>query len=164
MLRTLYYRAAILVDVLSALSLVNAATLNLDPTGQGCVDPQGFLDCYQAQANKGTTCVSAADNTCSGTELAECVAGCAGAQLAGNIGCWLQSCWNQARTEEERRKITWLMPRQVYSCEYQGTAIEYLAGTDLVQSSVDIPFYPPPDNVPGGCCMYLCPPVLIDQN
>lgn len=96
MVRTVYYHVAILVDVLSAVSLVNAVSLNLDPTGQGCVDPQGFLDCYQAQVNQATTCVATAKNTCSATKLAECVAGCAGYELAGNIDCWLQSCWNQA--------------------------------------------------------------------
>ena len=94
----MYRRVTILVDLLSVLGLVQASTLNLDPTGQGCVDPKGFLDCYQAQEDQAVTCVATAKKTCTSSdqELGECVVGCAGAQLAGNIGCWLQSCWNQA--------------------------------------------------------------------
>lgn len=95
--QTVSYRVAKLVNILLAIRLANA-TLNLDPTGQGCVDPQGFLDCYEAQVNQAATCLATAQKTCtsSPTELAECVVGCAGYQRAGNIGCWLQSCWNQA--------------------------------------------------------------------
>lgn len=93
LLRTLSRRLVILVDLLSVLSLVHAVALNLNPSGQGCVDPNGFLECFQAQENQAATCLATAKKTCSSSdqELAECVAGCDGAELAGNIGCWLQS-------------------------------------------------------------------------
>lgn len=46
---------------------------------------------------------------------------------------------------------------QVYSCEYQLTALSYFDGTDLIQSQV-VPFYPPPDDaVNGACCKFLVP-------
>jgi len=54
--------------------------------------------------------------------------------LAGNVGCWLQSCWNQ-----------------VYSCAYQLTAMSYYDGAGLEQNS-DIPFYPPPKDASAGAC------------
>lgn len=39
----------------------------------------------------------------------------------------------------------------MYSCAYQETALQYLEGADRVQGSLDIPYYPAPDNAPGGC-------------
>jgi len=54
--------------------------------------------------------------------------------FADNIGCWLQSCWNQ-----------------VYSCGYQLAAMSYFDGNGLVQNS-DVPFYPPPDDASAGAC------------
>jgi hypothetical protein len=38
--------------------------------------------------------------------------------------------------------------------------MQYLSGTDLVQATVDLPYYPAPDgSLPGGCCKdILCEP------
>jgi len=54
--------------------------------------------------------------------------------LADNIGCWIQSCWNQ-----------------VYSCAYQLTALSYFDGSGLAQTN-DVPFYPPPSDASAGAC------------
>jgi len=40
---------------------------------------------------------------------------------------------------------------QVYSCEYQMTAVDYFDGLNLVQNNV-VPFYPPPDDATDGAC------------
>ncbi|CZR69644.1 uncharacterized protein PAC_19544 [Phialocephala subalpina] len=111
-------------------------TRNWNPTGQGCVDPNGFLSCYATQSSNAVSCVGFCDsNTVKGTgAYTDCILGCNGAWLASNVGCWIQSCWNQ-----------------VYSCEYQLTAISYFDGTDLVQNA-NIPFYPPPDSASAGAC------------
>lgn len=86
-------RAIALVSVAASISITVAE--NLNPTGEGCVDPKGFLDCYADQVTKATECASDAQKTCSGDSLTECLAGCGNAQLAGNVGCWVQGCWNQ---------------------------------------------------------------------
>ncbi len=83
-------------------SLITAAATNLtanyNPSGTGCVDPSGFLSCYSAQGTKAVSCVNFCDSTIpdqSGITYQNCVLGCEGAWLAGNIGCWIQGCWNQ---------------------------------------------------------------------
>jgi hypothetical protein len=109
---------------------------NLNPSGAGCVDPAGYLQCYEANTAAYVTCVNNIPNICgsSTAEKAQCLLTCGKVQAASNIGCWLQSCWNQ-----------------VYSCAYQGTVIEYLVETDLIQSELTLPFYPAPVNAPGRC-------------
>lgn len=84
----------VLLGGLASLHTVVAQT-NYNPDGTGCVDPQGFVDCYSAQADQLTSCTETAKNTCSADEYQTCLLGCSGAQLAGNVGCWVQSCWNQ---------------------------------------------------------------------
>lgn len=83
----------------SLLSLTFAApdADNLNPTGAGCVDPEGYLECYDTQYKQLTTCAEVANSTCSDTNahLQTCMAGCDGAYLAGKVGCWLQGCWNR---------------------------------------------------------------------
>ncbi|KAH6714288.1 hypothetical protein DL95DRAFT_368996 [Leptodontidium sp. 2 PMI_412] len=123
--------------VITALaSVVAADARNWNPTGQGCVDTDGFLSCYQSRVDDAVGCVKACNSTTkAGTELNQnCILGCNGAWLAGNIGCWIQGCWNQ-----------------VYSCEYQMAAISYFSDLDLVQNA-NVPFYPPPDNAAAGAC------------
>lgn len=69
---------------------------NLNPAGVGCVDPQGYLDCYAEQSNQLTDCMKVANETCvSAGNYQTCALGCGGAYHASKIGCWLQSCWNQ---------------------------------------------------------------------
>jgi hypothetical protein len=89
-------RAITLVSIAASISNTVAGDAdNLNPTGEGCVDPKGFLDCYADQQTKATECATNAPKTCSGDTLTECLAACGNSQLAGNVGCWVQSCWNQ---------------------------------------------------------------------
>ncbi len=73
----------------------NADASNQNPTGEGCVDPQGYLSCYAAQVKQAAFCTETVNKTCDAQQINNCIAGCYGAQLAGNIGCWIQSCWNK---------------------------------------------------------------------
>jgi hypothetical protein len=72
-------------------------TTNWNPTGEGCVDPTGFVSCYNDHSNTGVSCQTAcANNNKKGTpEYNTCMDACEALWLAGNVGCWLQSCWNQ---------------------------------------------------------------------
>lgn len=81
---------------------------NLNPTGQGCVDPTGFLECFKTQSDQAKTCLTNAENTCVGPHddnIDSCAAGCTEHLLAANIGCWLQSCWNQASQPQQARAL-----------------------------------------------------------
>ncbi|KAJ7362586.1 hypothetical protein DFH08DRAFT_841206 [Mycena albidolilacea] len=108
------------------------------PSGIGCVDPKGLLDCYSSNVDQATSCAGIVKNDCSVDEQSTCALGCANGQLAANVGCWLQHCWNR-----------------VYSCDFQATVITYIEKADQIASSVTIPFYPPPADAPGGCSCNL---------
>lgn len=75
-------------------SLVSAFADNLNPKGTGCVDPSGYLQCYQDNIDAATKCVEDAKATC-GASVNTCLVACGNVQLAANLGCWLTSCWNQ---------------------------------------------------------------------
>ncbi|EHK96922.1 hypothetical protein M7I_7322 [Glarea lozoyensis 74030] len=115
--------------ILTTFSTVVADSRNFNPTGAGCVDQSGFLSCYQTQASAAVDCENfCVTSTKKGSSAAEsCSKGCGGKWLAANIGCWIQSCWNEL------------------------AAISYFGGTGLVQDT-KIPFYPPPDNASAGSC------------
>lgn len=93
--------SGLLLALLASSSVVLGAstnfTTNWNPNGDGCVDTKGFLSCYDTQASQGTTCVDNCANTNKEgtTAYQDCVNGCTGLWLASNVGCWLQSCWNQ---------------------------------------------------------------------
>ena len=78
-------------------SLAAADASNLNPKGDGCVDPSGYLQCYEDNVNQLTTCMNDAKKTCDDYEYSTCVLACGNAQLAANIGCWLTSCWNEVQ-------------------------------------------------------------------
>ncbi|KAH8671937.1 hypothetical protein BGZ60DRAFT_527375 [Tricladium varicosporioides] len=115
---------------------VIADARNYNPTGEGCVDPKGFLSCYQKNIDAAVGCTGQCNNTTPANSATRqnCILGCNGGWLASNIGCWIQSCWNQ-----------------VYSCEYQMTAINYFHDLGIVQNG-NVPFYPPPDDAKAGAC------------
>jgi len=121
----------------TALGQTTNFTTNWNPTGEGCVDTTGFLSCYDNQGTKADSCMTAcANNNKKGSsEYNTCVNLCTQAWIADNLGCWIQSCWNQ-----------------VYSCAYQLTAMSYFDGNGLVQNSDAIPFYPPPSDASAGAC------------
>lgn len=136
-----------------------------------CADPDGFAKCYDKADDSYTSCIT---NNCAGGSTS-CVKSCNGdrdciAKQCPNLGidcinvcecirsrdqidCTASSCWNQVRSRTNN--ITWsgqltIVSSQVYSCEYQVLA-EDLLNNCIKQHLEDIPFWPPPDNAPGGC-------------
>ncbi|KAL1961616.1 hypothetical protein VTN77DRAFT_1391 [Rasamsonia byssochlamydoides] len=103
----------------------NATTIS----STGCVDPSAFDKCISAAASKEGTCIDEAGGN-DGVVIA-----CGWQKDVDEMLCYMESCWNK-----------------VYSCEYQ-----YLVASYLVQrtSSETIPFFPAPDNAPGGCSCNL---------
>ena len=71
---------------------------NNSPTGEGCVDPQGFRDCFQTGKEAFVDCgenYCKRQNASALQDYGECLSGCGGIQLNTDISCWIQSCWNQ---------------------------------------------------------------------
>ncbi|KAE9366568.1 hypothetical protein N431DRAFT_515018 [Stipitochalara longipes BDJ] len=130
---------ALIVSSSMVLGAATNFTTNWNPNGDGCGGTKGFLSCYGTQASKGVTYLdNCANNNKEGTTAYQsCTNEYTGLWLASNVGCWLESCWNQ-----------------VYSCEYQLTAMSYFDGAisgGLTQSAV-VPFYPAPDEASAGAC------------
>lgn len=151
------------VAFLSLFIYVNGSINDFDtnsPSGEGCVDTTGFLECFKAQESSfidcGTFCNTA--ESLQNRNYNDCIVGCGETRAAANIGCWIQSCWSQVccfQTIWRREKIgedRTTDTKQVYSCEYQLTAINYLSTIDRSRSPV--PFYPAPDGASGACCMF----------
>ncbi|KAH7400097.1 hypothetical protein BKA64DRAFT_642251 [Cadophora sp. MPI-SDFR-AT-0126] len=122
---------------------VNASIANFSPftspNGEGCVDPQGFRDCFKEGDE---TFVGCGTDFCDNPSLRgaqsveECLSGCKMTQLQGNI---------------------------VYSCEYQLIAVIYLQDvTTRTAMSGGVPFYPPPDGAEGDEHLPQSRPLLID--
>ena len=65
------------------------------------MDSAGFLSCYADQASVANTCAANCTATFDKNKDTEkndynvCIIGCNQPWYAGNIGCWLESCWNQ---------------------------------------------------------------------
>ncbi|KAG9245429.1 hypothetical protein BJ878DRAFT_548083 [Calycina marina] len=129
---------SILLKLLLVVTAVFAGTENYNPTGEGCVDARGFLSCYAEAVTLTAGCVAGCKETSTiATDTHDlCLAGCNGAQLAGNLACWVQSCWNQ-----------------LHSCEHQLAVISYFDGNSLVQSDSLFPWFPPPSNAVDGACL-----------
>lgn len=94
------FRTVIALAVIASASVVRAElnfTTNWNPTGEGCVDTDGFLSCYDDQAGKASSCTKGCEssNTKDSSEYNTCINNCERLLYADNIGCWLQSCWNQ---------------------------------------------------------------------
>ncbi|KAL2828084.1 hypothetical protein BJY01DRAFT_255497 [Aspergillus pseudoustus] len=107
---------------ISAVQAQNATTL----TATGCVDSSGMEDCLNTANSRWNECTSNAGND-------QQVIACSWGQSTDQIACTLQSCWNK-----------------VYSCEYQ-VLVGSLLNQQLTQPANPIPFWPAPDNAPGGC-------------
>ncbi|CEJ59610.1 hypothetical protein PMG11_08227 [Penicillium brasilianum] len=116
-----------------------------------CADPKGIKKCYEKAETSYANCIMSncsdgskgcydscnGDTTCMATQCPnigiDCINACGCVRATDQIDCTASSCWNQ-----------------VYSCEYQQTAQDVL---DLCLSfDIDrIPFWPAPENAPGGC-------------
>jgi len=84
----------ILAVALYARAAADSFDPNTSPTGEGCVDPKGFTDCFATSANNLVSCgeFCKTQNT---LNYNDCILGCGKTQLSRNLGCWIQSCWNQ---------------------------------------------------------------------
>ncbi|KAE9377558.1 hypothetical protein N431DRAFT_527494 [Stipitochalara longipes BDJ] len=78
-------------------TLVYSQAKDLNPGGVSCVDPSGYTSYYATSASKFTGCGEAYINQYSqgNTNFEDCINGCSAMNWATNIGCWLQTCWNQ---------------------------------------------------------------------
>ena len=95
MFRTHFYLIAIGAIIALSTSVL-ADTRNWNPQGDGCVDPKGFLSCYQKNIDAAVGCTKVCNSTATPPSLySNCIQGCDGFWLASNIGCWIQSCWNE---------------------------------------------------------------------
>ncbi|KAL4779079.1 hypothetical protein BJX76DRAFT_365552 [Aspergillus varians] len=94
-----------------------------------CADPSGLESCYEDTDSSWADCIN--DN-CDGLGV-DCHNVCECIRQEAYLNCAASSCWNK-----------------VYSCEYQSTASD-LIGACLNPPINSIPFFPPPDNAPGGC-------------
>ncbi|KAF8846777.1 hypothetical protein BDZ45DRAFT_608431 [Acephala macrosclerotiorum] len=112
-----------------------AAVLSVRATDVGhynstsCIDPGGFSSCYGDADSSYADCVN---SNCKDQNI-DCINACECVRSTKYIDCAATRCWNQ-----------------VYSCEYQLTVsdfINFCVNPDLN----NIPFWPPPDNAPGGC-------------
>ncbi|PMD47251.1 hypothetical protein L207DRAFT_506248 [Hyaloscypha variabilis F] len=96
----------------------------IDPSE--CAAPAAYSACYGDVVVSTAKCV----NEFSDNPTAQKGCGCTDGE--GKINCFAQACWNR-----------------VYGCEYQRQVDYYRAECEL--RSPDIPFWPAPDNAPGGC-------------
>ncbi|CRG89956.1 hypothetical protein PISL3812_06996 [Talaromyces islandicus] len=99
------------------------------PSASGCVDWATMSSCLAEAETSLATCIAASGGS------DDVVVACGWQDDINKMLCYQSSCWNKA-----------------YSCEYQ-----YLVSYYKVQRTVDekIPFYPAPDNAPGGCSCNL---------
>lgn len=90
-------RFSTLLSLVAGATTVLAGVENFNPTGQGCVDPDAYLSCYQKQIDLATGCADSCNktNSAGSNGLNTCLMGCNGAHLAGNLACWVEGCWNQ---------------------------------------------------------------------
>ncbi|GES56895.1 hypothetical protein ATEIFO6365_0001010100 [Aspergillus terreus] len=97
-------------------------------TSSGCVDRPGFKLCTQRVYDSSVDC----RNNC-GDDDDDCYYRCRCVEVQHMINCIATSCWNE-----------------VYSCAYQRQALELRSVCADVNTD-QIPFFPAPDNTPGGC-------------
>jgi len=104
-------RLNVVAVLLGLITLTLAQANNLNPSGEGFVDPQSLVDCYATQSSNFDACMVFANTTCqlpyrmsdpalylppkvttANALTGEWVLGCGYAYLASKIGCWLESC------------------------------------------------------------------------
>lgn len=120
------------ISVIAAAALFIGSTLAQNATtisATGCVDPSSMSSCLSAASTALSTCI----NEAAGVDAI--IEACQWQEWIEEMVCYQASCWNKA-----------------YSCEYQYLVSEYKAERLADET---IPFYPPPDNAPGGCSCNL---------
>ncbi|KAL2807754.1 hypothetical protein BJX63DRAFT_436745 [Aspergillus granulosus] len=107
------------------LSVVRAADL-VTPSSDGCVDNSGMKTCLNSAASQLEQCGHDAQDDIQ-------LNGCILTYDITLLGCYIERCWNK-----------------VYSCEYQLVVVDILS-QQYPPPEDPIPFWPPPENAPGGC-------------
>ncbi|OQU97907.1 hypothetical protein CLAIMM_03771 [Cladophialophora immunda] len=114
-----------LILSLSALAAASSS-LGSNFTSTDCASSSGFDKCFSAAQNKATKCIDDGD----GSDAIDIACTCV--MWLDEINCAVSNCWNE-----------------VYSCQYQALIIRYM--TFCPTSQDGFPFFPAPDNAPGGC-------------
>ncbi|PLB51456.1 hypothetical protein P170DRAFT_433443 [Aspergillus steynii IBT 23096] len=128
------FSTSVLLGLLAANVSIAAKVGKFD--ADKCADPSGLKTCYDKAKSTYNDCVKKnCDKEENGKTVddPDCLDKCACTRDRARIDCAASSCWNQ-----------------VYSCEYQLTVSD-LAETCDKPDLDNIPFYPAPDNAPGGC-------------
>ncbi|KAL3475957.1 hypothetical protein BJX99DRAFT_228647 [Aspergillus californicus] len=107
------------------ISIAGAADA-ITASSDGCVDKSGMDTCLSTAESQLADCGQDAQDD---LQLQACML----TYDVTLLGCYIESCWNK-----------------VYSCEYQLVVVDILS-QQYPSPSDPIPFWPPPDNAPGGC-------------
>ncbi|RAL10728.1 uncharacterized protein BO97DRAFT_479076 [Aspergillus homomorphus CBS 101889] len=120
-----------------------------------CAAPSALESCYSEADDYYARCVN--ENCAGGSE--ECYNSC-----GGNASCMQSKCPNLGidcinvcgcvKTSREVDCAASACWNQVYSCEYQET-VQTLFDLCPSVNKTQLPFWPPPDNAPGGCSCNL---------
>jgi len=121
----------ILVHIFAFLNLISEATSKYNDTidASTCVDPGGYTACFDQVVTLSATCVKDAADAVQ-------VMGCGCFGYSSQIACAASHCWNR-----------------VYGCEYQFLVANYFSLCNV--ASPPIPYWPAPENAPGGCSCAL---------
>ncbi|KAL5363436.1 hypothetical protein BJX96DRAFT_155728 [Aspergillus floccosus] len=119
-----------LLVALLALEGANLTFAQSNIAADVCVDPEAFTSCTEKALTDSKQCT----DVCSVSTT--CVQVCSCVMHQAFIKCVAESCWNQA-----------------YSCEYGNLVASYFAKCPT--AAKPIPFWPAPDNAPGGCSCNL---------
>jgi hypothetical protein len=144
--------------MVSRLAILSAlAALCVSTAGAADVITASFEGCVDSSSMK--TCVNNAESA-----LGDCgqdaqddiqLQGCMLTYDITLLGCYIESCWNTVCHPHPfysslfSSLLTSLLS-QVYSCEYQLVVVDILS-QQYPPPEGPIPFWPPPDNAPGGC-------------
>lgn len=115
------------VLILALTFLILPYTYAQNITASTCASSSGFTQCYNQVNSNYETCIASA-----GGDLDKSLA-CACVGQLDELNCAMTNCWNV-----------------VYGCEYQQLANMYTANC-----ASPVPFFPAPDNAPGGCSCNL---------
>jgi hypothetical protein len=138
--KMIYLRLISLFTIFTSLALAQTSTrsgisaLETGNVGDGCVDPREFASCFKQTEDAFVDCGVRCNIT---RPSPDCILQCGKTRDAGNFGCAIENCWNQ-----------------VYSCEYQLMALNFILSNDLIHDQPIVPFYPPPPGAEGACCEY----------
>jgi hypothetical protein len=85
----------VIATLMLSAQICHAVAIDQNTNVDDCVDPKGYSDCFRTQGDLFSQCVDECNTNDNeeGKEL--CIEECQINQLAANVGCYLQSCWNK---------------------------------------------------------------------